>query len=62
MNFKEFIENDRENKNKEKFEGTFLDYLEILKQDPHIAQLAHERMYDIILDKGVEVFKGEENP
>lgn len=62
MNFKEFIENDRENKNKEKFEGTFLDYLEILKQDPHIAQLAHERMYDIILDKGVEVLKGEENP
>ena len=62
MNFKEFIENDRENKNKEKFEGTFLDYLEILKKDPHIAQLAHERMYDIILDKGVEVLKGEENP
>ena len=62
MNFKEFIENDRENKNKEKFEGTFLDYLEILKQDPRIAKLAHERMYDIILDKGVEVLKGEENP
>ena len=62
MNFKEFIENDRENKNKEKFEGTFLDYLEILKQDPHIAKLAHERMYNIIMDKGVEVLKGEENP
>ncbi|MCR4943206.1 MAG: hypothetical protein K5986_01835 [Clostridium sp.] len=62
MNFKEFIENDRENRNKEKFEGTFLDYLEILKQDPRTAKLAHERMYDIILDKGVEVLKGEENP
>ncbi|MBE6048288.1 MAG: PrkA family serine protein kinase [Clostridium sp.] len=62
MNFKEFIENDRDNRNKEKFEGTFLDYLEILKQDPRQAKLAHERMYDIIMDKGVEVLKGEENP
>ena len=28
MNFKEFITTDRENRNNEKFEGTFLDYLE----------------------------------
>ena len=30
MNFKEFIITDRENRNNEKFEGTFLDYLEIV--------------------------------
>ena len=41
MDFKEFIENDRENKNKEKFEGTFLDYLQIVKENPDIAKLAH---------------------
>ena len=62
MNFKEFIENDRENRNKQKFEGTFLDYLEIVKQNPHIAKLAHERMHDIILSKGVEILKADENP
>jgi serine protein kinase len=62
MNFKEFIENDRENRNKEKFEGTFLDYLEIVKQNPDVAMLAHKRMHEIIKGKGVEVLKGEENP
>ena len=62
MDFKEFIENDRENKNKEKFEGTFLDYLEIVKENPDIPKLAHKRMYDIIKDRGVEVLKAEENP
>lgn len=61
MNFKEFIENDRENRNKVKFEGTFLEYLEIVKQNPDLAKLAHKRMHDIITSKGVEILKGEEN-
>ena len=38
MNFREFIESDRENRNKEKFEGSFLDYLEIVKNNPDIAK------------------------
>ena len=44
MNFKEFIESDREARNKQKFEGNFLDYLEIIKSNPDIAKLAHKRM------------------
>ena len=44
MNFREFIESDRENRNKEKFEGSFLDYLEIVKNNPDIAKLAHKRI------------------
>lgn len=31
MDFKEFIKSDREKHNKQKFKGTFLDYLEIVK-------------------------------
>ena len=62
MNFKEFIKSDRESKNKEKFEGTFLDYLEIVKSNPDIAKLSHRRIYDMIVSKGIEVLKGEENP
>ena len=60
MNFKEFIESDREARNKQKFEGNFLDYLEIIKSNPDIAKLAHKRMYDIIVGKGVELLKAEE--
>ncbi|MGL5151167.1 MAG: serine protein kinase, partial [Clostridium sp.] len=62
MNFKEFIESDREKRNKAKFTGTFLDYLEIIKQEPDIAKLSHKRMHDIIVANGMEVLKGEENP
>lgn len=62
MNFKEFIESDREARNKQKFEGNFLDYLEIIKSNPDIVKLAHKRMYDIIVGKGVELLKAEENP
>ena len=61
MNFREFIESDRENRNKEKFEGSFLDYLEIVKNNPDIAKLAHKRIQDMIISKGVEILKGEEN-
>ena len=62
MNFKEFIENDRENHNSEKFEGTFLDYLELVRKNPDIVKLAHKRIYDMIIEQGVEVLKPEDNP
>lgn len=62
MNFKDLIENDREQLKKKKFEGTLLDYLEILKTNPDLAKLAHKRMHDIIIEKGFEVLKPEENP
>ncbi len=62
MNFKEFIEIEREKSNTEKFEGTFLDYLEILKNNPEIPKLAHQRLYEMIISKGVEELKPDENP
>ncbi|WP_286906733.1 PrkA family serine protein kinase [Clostridium sp. UBA1652] len=62
MNFKEMIQSDREKHNKKKFQGTFLDYLELVKKNPDIAKLAHKRMYDIILNQGFEILKPEDNP
>ncbi len=62
MNFKQLIENDREQQNKHRFEGTFLDYLEILKENPDISKLAHKRIYDIISKCGSEIQRSEENP
>lgn len=62
MEFNDLIQHDRASKNNEKFKGTFLDYLDIVKKNPDIAQLAHKRMYDIIIQKGFQVLKPEENP
>ena len=62
MSFKDIIKNDRESKGKGKFEGTFLEYLDIVKEKPDTAKLSHKRMYDIIMRSGFEVLKPEENP
>ncbi|OBR89791.1 MULTISPECIES: PrkA family serine protein kinase [Clostridium] len=62
MNFKDIIEKDREIRKKHEFKGTFLEYLEIVKKNPKIVKLSHRRMYDIIMNKGYEVLKPEENP
>ena len=62
FNFEELIKQGRKENQKDRFEGTFLDYLEILRQNPDEAKLAHKRIYDMIMSEGVEVVKTEENP
>ncbi len=58
----ELIQKDRSERKHQHFEGTFLEYLEIVKANPEIVQLAHQRIYDLIIKVGVEVLKTEENP
>ncbi|NLY44313.1 MAG: serine protein kinase, partial [Clostridiaceae bacterium] len=62
IRFEHLIQKDREERQKKHFEGTFLDYLEIVKENPSVCMLAHQRMYQAIVEKGVEVVKTEENP
>jgi len=58
----ELIRDDRESRRSSGFEGTFLDYLEILKSEPKTAMLSHQRMYEIITSKGMEIINTDENP
>ncbi|UOQ46728.1 PrkA family serine protein kinase [Gracilibacillus caseinilyticus] len=37
-----------------KWEGTFSQYLELLKEKPYLAQSAHSRIYQMIKDQGVK--------
>lgn len=62
VRFTEIISKDREERKKKNFEGTFLDYLEILKENPWLCILAHERMHEVIFNDGVEVINTAENP
>ncbi|KMY53129.1 protein prkA [Bacillus sp. FJAT-27231] len=52
------IEQYREEEEKLKWEGTFAEYLEIVKQKPWVAQSAHSRIYHMIKDKGIEKENG----
>lgn len=44
----------REEEDGLKWEGTFADYLEIIKDRPEVAQTAHSRVYNMIRSAGVE--------
>ena len=52
------IEKFREDEQKLKWEGTFAEYLEILKEKPWVAQSAHSRVYNMIKDAGIEEVNG----
>ncbi len=51
--FLDLIKGQREQKKKEKFKGTFLEYLEKVQEDPSIIKLSHKRLHDVIHEKGI---------
>jgi serine protein kinase len=59
--FLDLIEKQRDEKRTEKFEGVFLDYLEIVKKNPEIVKFSHRRLYDALMSAGHEVMK-DNNP
>lgn len=52
--FLKIIQEQRGKKKAEKFSGSFLDYLHLLKDDPKIIKLSHKRLYESILKSGVK--------
>lgn len=60
INFKSIIEEDRQKERKVHWEGTCLEYLDIIKKNPQIAQLAPGRLFDVIISKGSEVVPDKE--
>ena len=51
--FLKLIEEQRSIKKEEKFNGTFLEYLDVVKKNPEICDLAHKRLVKSIESKGV---------
>ncbi len=46
------IREDHKNKERKSWKGTFLQYLEVVKENPSIVSLSHARIYDIIVKDG----------
>lgn len=61
FNFHDLILKDRDSKQHQSFDGSFLEYLSMVKSNPDVAKLAHERMYNIIVSQGVESIKTEDH-
>ena len=57
---RDLIEQHRSKTKKEKFEGTFLDYLGLVEKDPSIVKTAHSRLYNALNSYGI-VTLGEDD-
>lgn len=52
MDLKERLAQHRAQEQRLAWEGTFLDYFEFVKQNPAVADLAHARVYNMIMSVG----------
>lgn len=59
INILDKVKNYREEENRLKWEGTFADYLRILRERPEVAQTAHSRVYNMIKVAGLEERNGQ---
>ncbi|MEW6447505.1 MAG: PrkA family serine protein kinase [Bacillota bacterium] len=59
MDFFRRLEDHRNFERRLAWEGTFREYLELVRENPHICQLAHSRLYNMIRAAGVEESNGQ---
>ena len=60
--FATLIERDRAARRRQEWRGTLLDYLEIVKENPKVAALSHQRIYDMIVRAGTTEVDAESDP
>lgn len=56
----DLITKQRDSKKKEKFQGKFIDYLDLVLKDPSIVKTSHKRLYDALVDPGVHPMTDED--
>ena len=59
---KKLISKDRESRQKLEWKGTCLEYLELVRKDPSITKLAHQRLYERLVQDGSREVTPEEDP
>ncbi len=62
IDFAKVIQKDREERQQERWEGTFLEYLDKVKADPSLANSSHRRMYSMLIDPGFTEINPENDP
>jgi serine protein kinase len=59
--FRAVIERDRENRQKHSWKGNCMQYLELIREGKSRPELAHERLYNMIRNQGIEEINVEED-
>ena len=62
VDFAALIERDRAERQNLEWSGTFLEYLELVKAKPELAELAHKRLHGMIADPGMHELDLEAEP
>ena len=62
VDFSKIIEDDRETRAEDKWHGTFIDYLEKVKETPSIAMLSHQRIQQTLMAPGTTEVSAVGNP
>ena len=60
--FEKLIREDRANRTSKAWRGTFIDYLEIVKETPTLTKLAHSRFYDLLTSQGMYDITQSDDP
>lgn len=60
--FKKIINSDRETRKKSQWDGSMLEYLELVRANPDIAKLAHKRLFDMMTKHGITDVNLDDNP
>ena len=58
--FLKIIQDQRSKKIDKKFNGSLIDYLELVKKDSTVVKLAHRRLHDVINNHGVKILEDED--
>jgi serine protein kinase len=62
VDFQKLIEADRATRSSREWRGSFLEYLDRVKEDPSLPKLAHARLYEMIVQPGVRDVKDTDDP
>ncbi len=60
--FEQLIREDRAARESKRWRGTFLEYLEMVRQGPGLSKLTHGRLYDMIMRDGTQDILQSEDP
>ncbi len=60
--FEQLIKQDRASRESKSWRGPFLEYLELVRQDPSVAKLAHSRLFDMMMRPGARDILESEDP